>query len=277
MARYVLLIDAEKCNGCYNCFMACKDEYAGNGHPPWSVPAPDGVQLLKMHCLEHGGNSKIKVDFFPSMCRQCTQPACAAGAPAGAVFRRENGIVCFDLERVKDRRALAAACPYDAVYWDEAAMLPHKCTLCVHMLENGERTTRCAESCPTGALVFGDLDDPQSEVSRLLALPENAAAAASGDCVRYLRLPQPFLAGEVVLEDSGDCGADVSVTLIRKDTGASAEVRTDLFGDFQFSGLCPGVTYKLEFRRTGYMTRNMDWKFNKSADLGTIMLSRVQG
>ena len=62
----------------------------------------------------------------------------------------------------------SSSCPYRVIFWNEAANIPQKCTFCAHLLDDGWSEPRCVEACPTEALVFGDLDDPESAVSKAM-------------------------------------------------------------------------------------------------------------
>ncbi len=174
MARYGLIIDVDKCSGCYNCFVACKDEHCGNDHLPVAASQPEmGHYWMNIVEKERGQYPKVKVASIPVTCMQCAEAPClaaaaAAGAP-GAVYRRDDGIVIIDPVKAKGHKALVEACPYGVIFWNEAAGLPQKCTLCAHLLDAGWKEPRCVEACPTGALIFGDLDDSATEIAEATA------------------------------------------------------------------------------------------------------------
>jgi Fe-S-cluster-containing dehydrogenase component len=207
MARYGIAIDVDKCTGCHSCFLACKDEFVGNDYLPVSAAQPSsGHTWIRLKEVEQGTGTKLKVDYVPILCQHCTSMACAAAAPKGAVYQRGDGIVIIDPEKAKGCREIVNACPYGAVYWNAESSLPQKCTLCAHMLDAGEKTTRCAEACPTGALVFGDLEDPGSPISKVLTekagkLESLKPEFGTGPRVKYIKLPKVFIAGEILLSD----------------------------------------------------------------------------
>jgi len=232
--------------------------------------------------IEYGEGSKVKVDYFPKMCQHCEDPACAKGAPEGAVYKRGDGIVIIDPVKAKGAKGIVGSCPYGAIYWSEAKSLPQKCTLCAHMIDEGEHTVRCAECCPTGALVFGDLDDPYSEASRALRdkaelvevwAPENGTKPGC----RYIDMPKPFIAGEAAYEDEpGEPAKGVSVTLT-DESGKESLCAADCFGDFEFKKLEKGRKYTIRIEAAGYQTVTREVDLNKSVNLRTIVLSPCVG
>lgn len=281
MAKYGFVVDVEKCTGCYSCFLACKDEYIGNDYLPTSVAQPDkGHTWIKLNEVEQGEGTKIKVDYIPIMCQHCEDLPCAAPAPAGAVYRRADGIVIIDPVRAKGCKSIVNACPYRAVYWNEEQQLPQKCTMCAHILDNGEKTTRCAEACPTGALVFGDLEDKNSAVSRILAEKAESLEVFKSElgvaaAIKYSSLPKPFIAGEVLLGDKpGECLKGAKVTLTADDDDAfRMEAQTDFFGDFEFRNLKVNKNYIVKAEYEGYYSRELTVRTYASRNIGVVVLS----
>ena len=108
------------------------------------------------------------------------------------------------------------------IFWNEEKKLPQKCTFCAHLLDKGWKEPRCVEACPTRALVFGDLHDPDSEVAKLVASGRTEALHPGydlGDKVRYIGLPKRFIAGAVVYGDTDRCGEGAEVTLRKRTPG----------------------------------------------------------
>jgi Fe-S-cluster-containing dehydrogenase component len=253
--RYGMLINIDKCNGCYNCFLSCRDEFESNDYPPYSVAQPkEGKSWMKMIEKERGSCPKVKVDYIPVPCLQCADAPCVKNAPPGAVYRRPDGIVIIDPEKAKGNRDILSYCPHRVIYWNEEKNLPQKCTFCAHLLDAGWKEPRCVEACPDDAIVFGDLDDPGSEISKLmssLATEELNPAYGLKSNVKYVDLPKRFIAGEVVLTDKkGDCGSGVTVQL--SDGATTTERRTDSYGDFEFDGLKSSHAYVLKVAHQGY-------------------------
>jgi Fe-S-cluster-containing dehydrogenase component len=276
MARYTIAINVEKCTGCHSCFLACKDEFAGNNYLPISAAQPvTGDQWLRIEELEQGTGTKVKVDYMPVMCQHCEQAPCMD--QSGAVYRRNDGVVIIDPVKAKGRKDIVASCPYGAISWNEEASLPQKCTLCAHMLDGGEKTTRCVECCPTGALVFGDMDDPDSEISALLAAKGGESyrpELSTKPSLKYVRLPKPFVAGEVLLSDRpNDCVKGVKLTLITQASDVVAQTTTDFLGDFEFRNLAKDADYVLRVEHPGYFSRELPVRISNSRNLGEIILS----
>lgn len=277
MARYGLTIDVEKCSGCYNCFVACKDEHCGNDHLPVAASQPEmGHRWMTIVEKERGQYPKVKVASIPVTCMHCEDAGCiAAAGAAGAVYRREDGIVIVDPVKSKGLRQLVDACPYGVIYWNEAAGLPQKCTLCAHLLDQGWKEPRCVEACPTGALIFGDLDDPDSEISQITAvggLEELHPEQATKPTTKYLGLPRKFIAGTVYLADVEECAEGVQVECRRGDV--TLTTMTNAFGDFEFEGLDDDTHYAIIIHRDGYEKKVLPAYTTKDLYLGDIFLVR---
>ena len=276
MARYGIAIDVEKCTGCHACFLACKDEFAGNDYLPYSAAQPDaGHNWLQINEVEYGTGTRVKVDYVPVACQHCEEAPCMD--PAGAVYRRKDGIVIIDPVKAKGRKEIVASCPYGVISWNEEASLPQKCTLCAHLLDAGENATRCVECCPTGSMVFGDLDDPGSDIAKLLAARGGESyrpELGTKPVTKYLRLPKPFVCGEVRLADRpNDCAKGVTLTLSAKASGVVVQTTTDFMGEFQFRDLAKGEVYILTVEFPGYAARELAVRTSTSLDLGDILLS----
>ena len=275
MPRYGLLIDIDKCNGCYNCFLACRDEYYGNDYPSYSAAQPlDGQFWMQIKEVERGSYPKPKLDYIPTPCMHCEDAPCMDAARDGAVHRRADGIVLVDPVKAKGQDAIARACPYGVMFWNAELELAQKCTFCAHRLDEGEKVPRCVESCPTGALVFGDLDDPGSEIAKLTAAAETEILRPEFDVkprVKYIGLPKRFIAGEVVFADTpGECARGVGVTL--SGDGVRMETATDVYGDFEFDGLEKNRSLTLAIAAEGYLPRTLACDTRKDVNLGEVVL-----
>jgi Fe-S-cluster-containing dehydrogenase component len=175
-----LVIDLDTCVGCHACAVNCKEWNAG-GH---SAPLPDhnpyaadasGVWFNRIHSFEAGEGEDSRTVHFPKSCLHCEQPACVEVCPTGASYKRaEDGIVLVNPDTCIGCKLCSWACPYGAREFDEDAGVMKKCTLCIDRiynenLEEVDRVPACVSTCPAHARHFGDLGDPNSEVSRLVA------------------------------------------------------------------------------------------------------------
>ncbi|MEM2025415.1 MAG: 4Fe-4S dicluster domain-containing protein [Desulfurococcaceae archaeon] len=171
MTRWVMVINRKTCTGCYNCVVACKDEFWGNSYPPYSAPQPKfGHFWMRIEKEERGRwPGLISVAYTPILCMHCEDPPCVKASKGGAAYKRPDGVVIIDPAKSKGQKQIVDSCPYKAVYWNEELQIPQKCTFCAHLIDKGWRRPRCVEACPIDAIAFGDADDPNSEVSRLIA------------------------------------------------------------------------------------------------------------
>ena len=279
MARLGLLIDVTKCSGCHNCFLACRDEYYDNDYPGYSAPQPlEGQYWMQVKEVERGTWPKPKLDYIPTPCQHCETAPCIDAAADNAVYRRKDGVVIIDPVKAKGQKEIVNSCPYRVVWWNSALQLPQKCTMCAHMLDAGEPQPRCVESCPTGAIVFGDLDDPKSEISQAAAAlktedyhPEYKTAPL----VKYVGIPKRFVVGEVVRrDDSGECAQGVWITL--EGEGIKLETHTDSYGDFEFEGLDKNKKFRLRVDLKGYASMIIDVNTQNDVDLGEIVLEPLK-
>jgi Fe-S-cluster-containing dehydrogenase component len=274
MARYGMVIDISKCIGCYNCFLSCRDEFAGNEYKGYSSAQPvEGQNWIRVIEKERGQYPEVKVTYTPIPCMHCEDTPCIKMAQNGAVYKRADGIVIIDPVKAKGQKELISSCPYRVIEWNEREQLPQKCTLCAHMLDKGEKEPRCVESCPTGALIFGDLDDPGSEVSRLIATDKTEVLHGRYDLrekVRYIGLPKKFIAGTVIYGDRDECAGGVVVALSRD--GERREVKTNAFGDFEFEGLADNTEYAIRISAGGYKEQTITARTIKDIYLGEITL-----
>jgi Fe-S-cluster-containing dehydrogenase component len=175
-----LVIDLDTCVGCHACAVNCKEWNAG-GH---SAPLPDaqpygrdaaGVWFNRIHSFEVGEGERGRTVHFPRSCLHCDAPACVEVCPTGASYKRvEDGIVLVNADTCIGCKLCSWACPYGAREFDDDAGVMKKCTLCIDRIYNEklgveERVPACVSTCPTGARHFGDLGDPGSAVSKLVA------------------------------------------------------------------------------------------------------------
>jgi len=219
--KWGMVIDARKCVGCSACTVACKVE---NKEPPGVVYRPVVVSV-------HGSYPNVSATFLPRPCMQCDDPPCVRVCPVAATFKRPDGIVAIDYDACMGCRYCISACPYQARtfdwglnytdgtpkieyydtwtsfeygvdIWDrpvDSRKSPkfnaHKCHFCIHRLESG-MLPACVTTCVGRATYFGDLNDPDSLVSKLIR--EQGASRLKEELgtepnVYYIGLTEPMM------------------------------------------------------------------------------------
>lgn len=156
--RYGMVIDLRRCIGCHSCSIACKSEN--------NVPL--GVFRSWVKQIEKGRYPRVMRAFLPSLCNNCEKPICVKNCPVNASYQRDDGIVMIDIHRCIGCRYCIASCPYDARYLDPIKHIVQKCFWCYHRIDAGLEPA-CVDTCIGRARIFGDLNDIESEVSRLIA------------------------------------------------------------------------------------------------------------
>ena len=198
--RWGLLIDANKCAAdCDACVTACSDENGWKG----AGNAETDSQWIRKITLKNGATGREVT--MPMMCQHCEEPPCVDVCPTGASFKRVDGIVLVDKHTCIGCRYCMMACPFSARSFVHEPVINQKsyaprgqgtvesCTLCVHRVDKGGRPA-CVEACEgtgNGAIIFGDLKDPESEISKRLAEYPSAALRPDLDLdpgVRYSNL-----------------------------------------------------------------------------------------
>jgi tetrathionate reductase subunit B len=185
--RWGMLVDSNKCaDGCSACVDACNSENGldlhkmpeGTDEATWDQQKPKWIRTVKLRDIQTGRESNL-----PMMCQHCEHPPCADVCPTGASFRRVDGIVMVDRHICIGCRYCMMACPYKARSFihENVDIKPtlaprgkgcvESCTFCVHRLDNGQTTTACQDACAKEghhAIIFGDLNDPNSQVAQAL-------------------------------------------------------------------------------------------------------------
>lgn len=165
MARYGMALDYKSCINCKACESACKEEngilLGADKHRIWvGVNEIEGIFPYL---------SISSSDFEPSQCQQCENAPCESVCPTSATYYDDNGVVRVNPDQCILCTYCMEACPYDARYIDDRTMTVDKCNFCSDTrLVHGETTTACQATCPTKVRIFGDLDDPESEISQVL-------------------------------------------------------------------------------------------------------------
>ncbi len=170
MGQYGFVLDQSRCIGCHACTVACKVEHG----------VELGVFRTWVKYVERGEFPDTRRDFAVLRCNHCTDAPCVEICPVQALFKREDGIVDFDPARCIGCKACLNACPYDALYIDPNSQTAAKCNFCAHRVDNGMKPS-CEVVCPVGAIISGDLEDPESEVRRILGtMPSQVRAPEQG-------------------------------------------------------------------------------------------------
>jgi Fe-S-cluster-containing dehydrogenase component len=176
-----LVVDLDICVGCHACAVNCKEWNSGAKSAPLTDydpygKKPDGVWFNRIHTFETTNDAgQGQTVHFPRSCLHCEDAPCVTVCPTGASYKRtEDGIVLVNEDICIGCKLCSWACPYGAREYDENEGVMKKCTLCVDKIYNENlpeesRVPACVSTCPAGARSFGDLGDPESEVSKLVA------------------------------------------------------------------------------------------------------------
>ncbi len=168
--RWAMVVDLRRCIGCMACVAACKAEY----------DVPLGVWRTTVQVKNTGKFPNARRNFMPRLCNHCDNPPCVRNCPTAATYKHEEGFVLQRYERCIGCRTCMIACPYNARF-----MLPRnrtrvginnvvdKCTFCDHRVSQG-LVPACVQTCLGRARIFGDINDPNSEVARLVGTHKTA-------------------------------------------------------------------------------------------------------
>ncbi len=247
MTRMGFLLDSDSCIGCHACTVACKSEH----------DVPLGVNRTWVKYIETGSFPNVSRHFSVMRCNQCDDAPCMTICPTSALYRTDNGVVDFNDDDCIGCKSCMNACPYDALFINPATQTANKCNFCNHRLEVGLEPS-CVIVCPTEAIKVGDLDDPLSEISRIVARDDVA-----------VRAPEQNTKPKVYYRGASQASLDPTRTAIANDGMIWADTTPDH----------PSVPVKLTNRpvdedgviaRTAYTTSHkMTWKAKVSGYLVT--------
>ncbi|OEF96487.1 4Fe-4S dicluster domain-containing protein [Desulfuribacillus alkaliarsenatis] len=192
MTKYAMVIDQQKCTGCAGCSIACKGENN----------IADGIFWSHYKQQTTGTFPNVKLEYISTLCNHCTDAPCVEVCPTTpkSMYKADNGMTKYNSDTCISCRMCERSCPYEQISFNAEAPTfdgkyetakplytnpdrdltaeggtkgirkqghVEKCTFCDHRVANGQ-VPRCVETCPADARVFGDLDDPNSQVSRLI-------------------------------------------------------------------------------------------------------------
>ncbi len=160
MTRNCIVVDLNRCIGCFSCEVACKAENGIALGEQWNKVIIEGP---------HGTFPDIEQYWLPTMCQQCKDAPCVNVCPTGASYRDpETNIVLVDKSKCIGCKYCMMACPYGVRSWNSSESCVEKCTLCGHLTANGELPV-CVAKCCGEARFYGDLDDPTSDAAKAIA------------------------------------------------------------------------------------------------------------
>lgn len=257
-AKWNMIVDVERCNNCRACFLAVKDEHAGNEFPGYAAEQPAmGHNWLEIERKERGTYPIVDAHFMPVMCNHCDDAPCMKAAGDGVVQKRADGIVIIDPVKAKGRREIVDACPYGAVSWNEEQQIPQAWIFDAHLLDEGWSKTRAEQCCPTDVFRSVKVEDEEMERIReregLEVLKPELGTKPRVYYKNLYLMTHCFVGGSVTADvaDAEECAADAEV-ILKQDGGEIARVTTDTFGEFKIDKLKPNSgRYQLEVAGAG--------------------------
>ena len=163
MARYGMLINTKKCVGCYACRVACQMVFG----------LESDEAFIKFDEMEQGVYPNVYAEVVRVQWMHCEDAPCEAVCPTHATYTTDSGVEQVDEERCIGCKYCIVACPYNARFINEETKVADNCDFCLHTrLEKGQQPA-CVEACKYDALVFGDLNDPNSYINKLLAVKDS--------------------------------------------------------------------------------------------------------
>jgi len=158
MSQRTMVVDLDRCIGCKSCEVACKQENGVVLGCTWNKVLTVGPT---------GTYPDIEMYYLPTMCQECKDSPCVKVCPTGASYKSEDGVVLVDKEKCIGCRYCMMACPYGVRTFNEETKVVEKCTLCAQLQAVGEEPA-CVKICPAKCRFVGDIDDPSSEVAKLI-------------------------------------------------------------------------------------------------------------
>ncbi len=164
-----MAVKVERCFGCKICTISCKSENYAQFVPEASQLVEENPVFWVRVQEEISGNyPEFTARYYPTICRHCQNPSCLAACPTQAIIKRHDGIVVISQDDCNGCGLCITACPYQAPQQNVKTGRAEMCHFCLHRLDKGEEPV-CVTACPAKALIFGDLNDENSELSTLIS------------------------------------------------------------------------------------------------------------
>ena len=160
MKQLAFVVEVDRCIGCKGCQVGCKMEN----------DVPLGADRIKVHQVgPYGTFPDLSMYFLTTMCQQCENPVCVRVCPTGAIYKQEeDGVVLLDIDKCIGCKSCNNECPYHVNTFSESQNHMDKCTICIESRAEGELPA-CVRNCAGGALHYGDVNDPESDVCKMMA------------------------------------------------------------------------------------------------------------
>ena len=274
MARYGMLIDLKACSGCKACMTACK---ANHNIPVGEHEGREYYRIWPVE-VESGTYPYVIRNMTPLLCMQCEGPPCVDACPIlGALYRRDDGIVLIDEEKCDGCKLCLPACPYGALYFREDKRVVDKCTFCFENIDGG-LPPECVKTCPSEAMFFGDLENPESQVSKLItawdARPLQLERGTKPSV--YYTAHAARLRGTIESQKTGYPVRGATVTLKCRDEEESSSTSTDSNGVFFFWDLKIRGKYFVSIEADGFSHRTLELYLDEEyTDLRKILIYEI--
>lgn len=158
MARYGMLINTKRCVGCYACRIACQ----------MKNDLSDNEGFIHFEHLESGSYPTVRNEVIPMQCMHCMDAPCEQVCPTHATYTTDSGVVLVDENKCIGCKYCMAACPYGVRIVEKTTGVVEKCRFCWDNQKNEPGSPSCVKTCIAGARVFGDLDDPDSDIAKAI-------------------------------------------------------------------------------------------------------------
>lgn len=279
MDKWNLIINVDRCENCNNCILAAKDEFIGNEFPGYSAPAAkEGAELISITRQVRGATPVVDTAYLIKMCNHCDDAPCMK-VGGDAIHKRDDGIVIIDPERAKGRKEIVKSCPYGAIVWNEEQELPQTWFFDAHLLDNGWKEPRCAQSCPTDVFEPIKISDAEmkqrAEAENLEVLLPHLNTKPRVYYRNLYRFNKCFVGATVVAVIDGveEClqGAKAEAFQDGRLLGAA---ETDTFGEFKVDKLQPNSgQYWVKISHPYYQEAVVETSLGDSQYLGVIKLA----